>query len=194
MTDDLLSVVNTPKPSNYKWGCGVILQDPNTKKILMAKRTDNNKLSTVGGTVEHQESPLQAICRETKEESNVTINNLKYYGCDTHSSPNGDWTTFLFYSDDFDASNIQNQVEEMGEYSWYDPNEIDLDDPELFEPCRLALEQAYSNGLLVDKADNSIPYVQCPSTATSASSAVHCAYSYQEPEKVFVDNQGFYWD
>ena len=59
---DFLDLVEhgTMKQGN-NYGCGVILLDPNTGKILLAKRTDNHQWATPGGKVEIGETPKEKI-------------------------------------------------------------------------------------------------------------------------------------
>ena len=195
--DDMYSLLTAPKmSSNMKWGAGIILQDPETKRILLAKRVDNGRYGCPGGTVEYNEKPIDAILRETLEESNIKVNSMSYYDSINHNSPNGEWTSFLFYSDDFDASDVINQQTEMSEWGWYDTdavNNLSIDN-KLFEPCEMALEIAKEKGILSGNSYPNIPFVECPSSGFAVKDSCPCAYSYQEPEKVFINNSGLYWD
>lgn len=189
-------VTNGFKHSNDNWGTGIILQHPQTKKILLARRTDGNKeYASPGGKVEYSESPKDGILRECKEESNVVIHDMKCYDFRTHTSPNGkNWVDFLFYSDKFDDSNIQNQASEMEPFEWFTVHEaLQL---ELFPPTKAALERAMEIGLLTgDCSENSyIPFVECPKSASGVKDSCCCAYSYSEPEQVFTTHQWLPWD
>ena len=190
-------VTNGFKHSNDNWGTGVILQHPHTKKILLARRTDGDKqFASPGGKVEYSECPRDGILRECKEESNVTINDMCCYDFRTHSSPtNGkNWVDFLFYSNNFDDSNIKNQESEMGEFQWYDIDEaLKLD---LFPPTRAALERACELGLVNGNCDESnyIPFVNCPTSGFAVKDSCCCAYSYKEPEQIFTTHQALPWD
>lgn len=188
-------VNNGVKHSNDNWGTGVILQHPQTQKILLAKRTDTGEYASPGGKVEYQESPKTGILRECKEESNVVIHDMKCYDFRTHSSPNGkNWVDFLFYSDKFDDSNIQNQASEMEPFEWFTVDEaLQL---ELFPPTRAALERAMEIGLVTGNCseNNFIPFVECPTSGFAAHDSCCCAYSYSEPEQIFTTHQGLYWD
>lgn len=183
------------KHSNDNWGTGVILQHPQTKKILLAKRTDTKEYASPGGKVEYSESPKDGILRECKEESNVTIRDMCCYDFRTHSSPNGkNWVDFLFYSNDFDDSDIKNQEKEMEQFEWFDVDEaLKLD---LFPPTKASLERACELGLLDGNCseENYIPFVECPSTASGVQDSCCCAYSYSQPEEVFTTHQLLPWD
>lgn len=196
MDRDFVELVNTGvKHSTDNWGCGVILQHPQTKKILLARRTDTHTWASPGGKVEYQESPKQGVLRECKEESNVTIHNMSCYDYRVHTAPNGkNWVDFLFYSDSFDDSDVKPQATEMEPFEWFTVDEaLQLD---MFEPTKRALLSAIALGLLDGTCDeeNYIPFVDCPSTPSAAQDSCHCAYSFVEPETVFANNQGLYWD
>lgn len=189
-------VTNGKKHSTDNWGTGVILQHPQTKKILMARRTDGDRpYATPGGKVEYGESPMEGICRECLEESNVAIHDMKCYDFRTHSSANGkNWVDFLFYSDSFDDSDIQNQETEMEPFEWFDVDEaMELN---LFPPTRASLESAISLGLLEGNCHEKdyIPFVDCPTSGFAAKDSCINAYSYQEPEQVFTTHQFLEWD
>lgn len=194
---DFYDLVNSGiKHSNDNWGTGIILQHPQTGKILLAKRTDGNKpYASPGGKVEYQECPRDGILRECKEESNVDVYDMVCYDFRTHSSPNGkNWVDFLFYSNNFDDSNIQNQVSEMEPFEWFDIDEaLQLD---LFPPTRAALERAVEIGLINGNCPESeyIPFVECSTSGFTVKDSVCCAYSYEEPEQVFTTHQGLDWD
>lgn len=197
MTNDFKSLVTSGvKQSSDNWGTGIILQHPQTKMILLAKRTDTGTYGGPGGKVELKESPLEGIIRECKEESNITINSMVCYGDNLHDSPNGkNWVDFLFYSDDFDDSDIQNQASEMEPFAWY--SVTDALGMDLFPPTRTALEMAYQIGLLNSECDDSqnyIPFTECPTSATEVVDSPCCQYSWCEPEKIFTTHQWLYWD
>lgn len=189
-------VTNGFKHSNDNWGTGVILQHPQTKKILLARRTDGNKeYASPGGKVEYSESPMEGILRECKEESNVSIHDMCCYDFRTHSSSNGkNWVDFLFYSNSFDDSSIKNQETEMEPFEWFSVEDaLNLD---LFPPTKAALERAVELGLLESESftGNYIDFMNCPTSASEIMDSCCCAYSYQEPEQIFTTHQGLYWD
>ena len=199
MTQDFINMVNNGvKRSTDNWGTGMILQHPITKKILLAKRTDTGEYGTPGGKVEYQESPKDGVLRETLEESNIPVKDMICYGNNLHVAPNGkNWVDFLFYSDSFDDSNIQNQETEMEEFNWYDVDEaLNLN---LFPPSRTGLELAVKAGLLNNTADTSnyISYIDCPVSATAVSDSYPCQYSYCEPQQTYegkLESPWIYWD
>lgn len=192
--NDFINLVNSGvKRSTDNWGTGIILQHPQTKKILLAKRVDTGDYGGPGGKVELSESPRDGILRETKEESNITIRDMSCYDFKTHTSPNGkNWVDFLFYSNNFDDSDIKNQPSEMGEFGWYDVSETMR--MNLFPPTRAGIERALELGLLDGTADtaNYIPFVDCPTSATAVMDSPPCQYSFQPQPEVF-DSPNYNW-
>ena len=199
ITSDFIDMVNNGvKRSSDNWGTGIILQHPQTGKILLAKRTDTGEYGTPGGKVEYQESPKDGVLRECLEESNIKVNDMLCYGNNLHTAPNGkNWVDFLFYSNSFDDSNIQNQPSEMEPFSWYSIEDaLNLN---LFPPSRTGLEIAIENGILNSQADetNYIKYVNCPTSASSIMDSPACQYSYQELEQTYegkLISPWIYWD
>ena len=196
ITQDLVDMVNNGvKSSSDNWGTGLIVQDPVTGKILLAKRTDTGTYGGPGGKVETGEAPKDGVLRECMEESNVIVNSMSFYGINLHDSPNRkNWVDFLFYTNDFDASLLQNQESEMEPFDWYDVDvALQMD---LFPPTRQGLEIAIENGLLTlnSNPSNVIPFVECPTSASQIMDSPHCQYSYEEPEHIFTTHQWLYWD
>ena len=204
MTNDFKDLVCCGvKHSTDNWGTGVIIHDPITNCILLAKRTDTGTYGTPGGKVEMGESPKDGVIRECLEESNVKINSMVCYGDNLHSSPNGkNWVDFLFYSKDYDASALKNQESEMEDWNWVPVSEaLNMD---LFPPSRTGLELAIERGILgdnqIDISDTVvkpawyIPFVECPTSASQIMDSPPCQYSYVEPEQVFTTHQWLPWD
>ena len=146
--NELYTLLTTSKmTSGLNYGCGVILFNPITKKILLAKRTDTKDYATPGGKVEVGESPVKGITRETHEEANVKLNSVKFLGYRCHVAKNNkNWTSFMFLSTDFDDSKLKNQESEMEEWNWYTIEEaLSM---ELFEPTKYSLNLAIELGCL----------------------------------------------
>lgn len=188
-------VVNGKMRTGGNYGTGMILVHPVTRKLLLAKRTDTHNFCTPGGKVEVGETPLQGVIRETLEESNVEVRNPKLYDYEMHTAENGkNWTSFMFICDDFDESTIKNQEREVEPWDWYDLDEaLQMD---LFPPTRKSIERAVEAGVLnyTSTTDNYISFVDCPTSASTVKDSCSCAYSYEEPDTIFVNNQGLYWD
>lgn len=140
--NDLKNLVTSScMKTGNNWGTGMLIVHPQTRKILLGKRTDTHNYCSPGGKVEVGESPLQGVLRETKEESNISCNSVKFYDYEMHMSENGkNWTSFMFVCDDFDDSNIINQASEVEPWGWYSVEEALTMD--LFPPTRKSLERA----------------------------------------------------
>ena len=188
-------VTSSSMKTGNNWGTGMLIVHPDTKKLLLGKRTDTGNYCSPGGKVEIGESPLQGVLRETLEESNIPVNSCNLYSYELHTAENGkDWTSFMFFTDDFDDSNIQNQESEVEPWDWYSLDEaLSMD---LFPPTRKSIERSVEANLLsVDcKSDNYIPFVECPKSASGVKDSCCCAYSYSEPEQVFTTHQWLPWD
>lgn len=186
--DTLELVTSSKMKSGNNWGCGVILFNPQTGKILLAERTDTHDLATPGGKVEVGESPMQGIMRECKEESNLELDDLMFYGYHCHTAPNGkNWTDFLFLSTKWHG-NLKNQESEMEE--WHEYDVYDAEFMNLFPPCRFALEVARENNLFEElsakeyDANGFFPETTLEAQRTAPRPAMPdtdvCSYSFSE--------------
>ena len=199
--NDLKQLVTTSQmKTGNNWGTGMLIIHPVTGKLLLGKRTDTHNFCSPGGKVEIGESPLQGVLRETKEESNITVNSCEFYDYEMHTAENGkNWISFMFVSTDFDESTIQNQKSEVEPWDWYSVEEaLDMN---LFPPTRKSIERAISAGVInttegehEECCDNCIPFVEMPTTASGVQDSCCCSYSYSQPEEVFTTHQGLYWD
>lgn len=183
---------STPKSTDH-WGTGVILQDPLTDMVLLAPRVDNGLWGSPGGKVELGETPFNGIIRECKEESNIDIIEMEFYGVNLHSAPSGDWVSFMFYSKFYDDSQLKSQPSEMGQFSYFTVEDaLTLD---LFPPTEFALKQAQAMGLLDGtKQSGYISFVECPTSASGAMKGVPCQYSVLTPENTSTEHSWLYWD
>lgn len=192
---DTYDLVTTSKmTSGNNWGTGVILYNPDTDLIYLAERTDTHNLATPGGKVELGESPMQGVMRECKEESNLSLDNLMFYGYHCHTAPNGkNWTDFLFLSTKWHGE-LKNQESEMMEWKTYNVYEaIGLD---LFPPCgfalKVALEHQLFDSLSTKEFDSNgffpepmVEYAKKPSGIALPDTDV-CSYSYMENMRSFL--------
>jgi 8-oxo-dGTP diphosphatase len=142
--------------------CGVILH---RGKILMFKHKKLRKWLFPGGHVEANEDPLEAVIRETKEETGLDIKvidagkgtRLKYkeviepqrplsilienvhYGKKLHVH-----FDFVYLAKLGDAREIITQEEELGEFRWFGRKDVDLADTseDVKDMMRLAFKHA----------------------------------------------------
>ena len=174
-------VTGASMKSGNNWGTGVLIIHPTTRQLLLAERTDTHNLASPGGKVELGESPVQGAIRETLEESNIVLNSITFYDVEMHVAPNGkNWVSFMFFSDNYDISNLKNQETEMGEFDWYDVSETLMRN--LFPPTRKSVERALHLGIL----DNTLEYyktlhfVDVSQFPPTHSDGCSCAYSEKE--------------
>jgi mutator protein MutT len=106
----------------------IIINDDN--KILVGLRKDNKKLGPPGGKIEYNETPLNAMKRELKEETSLEFGNediedkLKVY----HFFTKEKWEIFAYFiqfKDFKDKSKIVNtEPEKTEDWKWMDVENI----------------------------------------------------------------------
>ena len=65
--------------------------------LKRAKTPNQGKFVPVGGKIDPYESPIQAVIRETKEETGITISSPKLCGVLVETSPvNYNWVSFIY--------------------------------------------------------------------------------------------------
>lgn len=121
MNKEVYDLLTTSKmASGNNWGCGVIVHDPVTGKILVGERTDTHDFCTPGGKVEVGETVLNALIRECLEESGLRLNSVKFMGYRVHTAPNGkNWVSYMFFSNDFSGT-PKPQLSEIVSWEWLD--------------------------------------------------------------------------
>lgn len=112
-----------PRMEKDNWGCGcMIINDDNEMLMgLRCKATDKKEWSFPGGGVEVGETPLQAIRREIKEETNLEVKHVKYEGV-IHKDGCLD---FIFSCKDIKSIyELKPQKGEFAKLDWFDTNII----------------------------------------------------------------------
>ena len=102
-------------------------------KFLLQNRVKNDwrGFAMPGGHIEAGESIVDAVVREMKEETGLTILNPKLCGVKQFPIEHGRYIVFLFYATEFEGELISS---DEGEVHWIDKNEIsNLDTVEDFE-------------------------------------------------------------
>lgn len=75
---------NAPKP-NEPTGIGVVALIERDGALLMEKRTDSDRWAVIGGALEPDESLLEAVVREVREETALLVTKVELFG--TFSDP-----------------------------------------------------------------------------------------------------------
>lgn len=152
LTPELYELITQAKmKQGNNWGCGVVLVDPVSNKILIGERTDTHNFCTPGGKVEVGETVVNGVTRECLEESNLKLRSVKFMGYRVHTSPNGkNWVSFMFYSDDFEGD-VKPQESEIVSWNWVD--HVELAALDIFPATDASLQVACKLGL-IDQVDN----------------------------------------
>ena len=190
---DLIQLVSEGKmKSGNNYGTGMIVVDPATGKILVARRTDTKNMCTPGGKVEIGETVLQGAVRETKEEAGIDVHSCYLYSYEMHTAENGkNWVSFMFITNDW-SGEIKNQVAEVEPWAWVDVDTaLSMD---LFPPTEKSIVRALECGVLkLTHFDNEtekcvdeykyIPFVNVPTSPFH--DTCPCAYSRSGEEYLF---------
>ncbi len=142
--------------------CYVIDKEKNKTLMIHRVKKENDyhrgKWNGLGGKFEQGESPEECAIREIKEESGLTVKNIKMKGFITFPMFDGkeDWYVFLFVTDEFEGELIDSNE---GDLEWI-PNdkltEINLWDgdkifiPWLFGDKFFSAKFNYKNGKFID--------------------------------------------
>jgi len=96
--------------------------------LKRAKMPNQGKFVPVGGKIEPYETSLDAVIRETMEETGITITNPKFCGVLTETSPiNYNWVSFIYQ---VEIPWIPAPECDEGELYWIREDELkDLDTP-----------------------------------------------------------------
>ena len=113
--------------------CGVIIENADGE-ILLQKRQDNGRWAIIGGSMEMGESFEDAVRRETKEESGLSLGKLELFKLLSGREliieyPNGDVTFgpgIVFITKEFEGE-IVNDPEEVMEHRFFKHTELPAD-------------------------------------------------------------------
>jgi len=93
-------------------------------KVALIKKThpdwQRGKLNGIGGHMENNESPLDAIIREFKEEADLEVRNWEHYCTLSYS---GDCILYFFAANIAPNSRIKSNTEEI--VNWYPLKQLD---------------------------------------------------------------------
>lgn len=94
----------------------VLIQRGDEVLLVHAKNFRSNFYGLVAGFVETGETLEEAVCREVREETGLTINNLKYFGSQPWPYPSGLMVGFFA---DYVSGEITIQQSELRDGGWY---------------------------------------------------------------------------
>ncbi|MBB5957696.1 ADP-ribose pyrophosphatase YjhB (NUDIX family) [Saccharothrix tamanrassetensis] len=145
---DYLNDPNAPKPNSIRVAVSAIVQDP-TGRLLMIRRTDNDKYAIPGGGQDVGETLAQAVVREVEEETGIHVEVTGLVGL--YSNPNhviayDDGEVRQEFSICFRAQPIGGELRtsnESKEVLWVEPNR--LPDLDIHPSIRLRIEHGLSN-------------------------------------------------
>jgi 8-oxo-dGTP diphosphatase len=102
----------------------------NEHKVLIIKRSKTNDVlpefwDIPGGTLEDGEDPVAGTIRETKEETNLDVKNLRLFfeHSNVDVAKNKQFVTLVFVAKN-PGGEVKLNPEEHEEYAWIDPTEI----------------------------------------------------------------------
>ncbi len=97
-------------------------------KILLAEHQNRNDgmFSCIAGFVELGETLEQTVAREVKEETGITVKNIRYTG--SQSWPYPDQLMLAFYAD-YDSGEIKIQEEELKQAGWFSMDNLPVTPP-----------------------------------------------------------------
>lgn len=117
----MFKLLHQKKKANQKWGCGCAIIK--NGKILIGKRCkegDSPQWCFVGGSVEIDETPYDAIKREINEECNLQPNKIDFVS----SYEKDGFVDFLFVCTSFYGEIIP-QESELSEIRWFSIEDIE---------------------------------------------------------------------
>lgn len=92
----------------------------NQGKVLVGRRTDNDKWDLPGGHLDAEETAAEALIREVYEETGLRIPPAQYLGSDLVTNKSGDLVlvhAFLYKSP---SELLPEETEEMKDWQWTD--------------------------------------------------------------------------
>lgn len=128
-----------------KVGIGVMIKDGN--KILLGHRCDNYKdtggihepgsWTLPGGKQEYNETVLEGAAREVKEETNLDISELSFFGLSDDIQPDKHYVTIQVIANNYSGELKNLEPTKHSEWKWFDINDL----PEnLYSPSKKFIE------------------------------------------------------
>ena len=119
------------KTGKLRVGCSATIFDPAREKILLTRRTDNNRWCLPGGGIDPGESVIEACVREVWEETGLRVHVRKLTG--VYSTPHEvleypDGNRFHTIALNFDVEIVSGELttsEETSEFGYFSVEELD---------------------------------------------------------------------
>jgi len=102
----------------------IIVAVTKENKILLAHNNaypDPNRYSIIAGFVEPGESLEQTVAREVKEEVNIKVRNIKYYGSQSWPFPH---SLMIGFTAEYDSGEIKIDGVEIGAADWFEVSQL----------------------------------------------------------------------
>lgn len=138
---------------NKKLGVGVGVMVLNNGKVLLGLRHSDNKISKSvlggegcwtfpGGKVEFGESFEEAAIRETKEECNLDLKNVRVICINNDKTKNNHYVTIGLICENFSGEERVNEPNKIIEWKWFDLRELPKN---LYFPTKKMIENYLNN-------------------------------------------------
>lgn len=100
----------------------IILRIEKDGKILLARHVQRNQniYACIAGFVEAGETLEQAVVREVKEETGITVQNVRYFGSQSWPFPS---QLMIGFTAEYKSGEIKLQAEELSDAQWFDPTD-----------------------------------------------------------------------
>lgn len=101
----------------------IIVAVRNQDKILLAQhpRHRNGMYTVIAGFVEAGETLEQCVAREIKEETGISVTNIRYFGSQPWAFPSSMMMAFLA---DYESGTIKPDYSELSDAAWFIPEEM----------------------------------------------------------------------
>ena len=112
----------------------VIVRDDQILLCQLSRRlTRAEKWTLPGGGIEHGENPRDAVVREVREETNVEVRDLRYFGSQSWPFPN---SLMIAFTAEYAGGELRHDPAELADAKWFPVDAL----PQL--PPRLSIAHA----------------------------------------------------
>lgn len=138
-------------------GLTILILDENDR-VLLEKRSDNGKYCLPGGSIDLDETVMEGLQREVREETGITLNHPQLFLISSGKKteliyPNGDVTDYvdIHFIDHVNSKEIHLSINdgESTSLKFYSKEELP-DEENLLRGTKRALEKYYSGNMTVE--------------------------------------------